>query len=97
MQEIEIVWTLQAKASLREIYEFYKAKSPQGALNVKNDLLHSPKTIRFARQYQVDDINPKYRRIVVRHYKVLYREEANTINIIDIVSTLQSPDKLELL
>jgi len=64
---------------------------------VKNDLLGSPKTIGFAKQYQVDDINPKYRRIVVRDFKVLYKEANNRIAIIDIVSCRQSPDLLEQL
>jgi len=62
MEKRVIIWTLQAKASLKSIYDYYKGKTPQGAVNVKNDLLQSPKTIAFSKQYQVDDINPKYRR-----------------------------------
>ncbi len=90
----KIVWTLQAKESLKSIYDYYKNKSPQGAKNVRNDLLQSPKTIAFSRQYQVDEINPKYRRIVVRDFKVIYKESAKKIEIIDIISTKQSPSKL---
>lgn len=71
MEERTIVWTLQAKESLKSIYDYYREKSPKGARNVKNDLLQSPKTILYARQYQVDEINPKYRRIIVRDFKVL--------------------------
>lgn len=93
-QKIHIEWTRQAKESLRAIYDFYKEKSPQGARNVKNDLLMSPKTIGFAKQYQVDDINPKYRRIVVRDFKVIYRESDQGIVVIDIVSSRQSPEIL---
>lgn len=59
------------KESLKDIYDFYKEKSPGRALNVKNDLVRSPKTIGFAKQNQEDDINPKYRRIVVRDFKGL--------------------------
>jgi len=73
MTKLKIVWTKQAKTALRKIYEYYKEKSLQGAYNVKSDLLQSPKTILFSKQYQIDDINPKYRRIVVRGYKVLYK------------------------
>jgi len=47
MGKSNIVWTLQAKESLRTIYDYYKERSPQGAKNVKNDLLRSPKTIAF--------------------------------------------------
>lgn len=95
MAKLKIIWTHQARASLKSIYDYYKEKSLQGAKNVKSDLLQSPKTIHFARQYQVDDINPKYRRIIVRDYKVLYKEKRGGIQIVDIVSTKQSPEVLE--
>ena len=94
MGKTGIVWTRQAKESLKSIYNYYKDKSPKGSKNVKDDLLRSPKTIVFAKQYQVDEINPKYRRIIVRDFKVLYKETANKIVIIDIISTRQSPSKL---
>ena len=95
MTKPKIVWTKQAKEALKSIYDYYKSKSLQGERNVKSDLLKSPKTIQFSKQYQVDDINPKYRKIVVRHYKVLYKEENGVIQIVDIVSAIQSPDVLE--
>jgi addiction module RelE/StbE family toxin len=96
MTEFKIVWTDQAKAELKKIYDFYKHKSPQGAKNVISDLMQSPKTIYFSKQYQVDDINPKYRRIVVRgDYKVLYKEEKGVIKVMDIVATRQSPEVLK--
>ncbi|HTO15346.1 MAG TPA: type II toxin-antitoxin system RelE/ParE family toxin [Edaphocola sp.] len=96
MNIYKIIWTFQAKQDLKSIYEFWKKKSIQGANNVRADILKSPKTIYFAKQYQVDEINPNYRRMVVRkYYKVLYREKKNTIYIIGIVSTHQSPDVLK--
>lgn len=96
-KELKIIWTIQAKKSLKSIYDYYKEKSLQGSKNVKNDLLQSPKTIYYSRQYQVDEINPKYRRIIVRDFKVLYKENANRIEIIDIISTRQSPSILKKL
>ena len=96
MQNYMIIWTTQAKQDLKSIYEYWRKKSVQGANNVRSDILKSPKTIYYAKQYQVDDINPKYRRIVVRtFYKVLYRERDNTIYIMGVVSTHQSPDVLK--
>jgi len=80
---------------LKLIYDYYKVHSVQGAKNVKSDLLNSPKKIFFSKQYQVDEINPKYRRIVVRDYKILYKENEETVWIMDIVSTRQSPDILK--
>ena len=96
MGNIKIFCTTQAKKDLKNIYEFWKKKSVQGAKNVRSDILKSPKTIYYAKQYQIDDINPNYRRIVVRtHYKVLYREIKNSIYIMGIISTHQSPDVLK--
>ncbi|MBT3423269.1 MAG: type II toxin-antitoxin system RelE/ParE family toxin [Bacteroidetes bacterium] len=89
------IWTKQAKNALKSIYDYYKDKSLQGAKNVTTELLESPKTIRFAKQYQLDNINPKYRRIIIRDYKVLYREAKESIYIVDIVNTKQSPEVLK--
>ncbi|MEL6560941.1 MAG: type II toxin-antitoxin system RelE/ParE family toxin [Bacteroidota bacterium] len=94
MNEIKIIWTNQAKDALKGIYEYYSKFSINSAKNVKSDLLKSPKKIYFSKQYQIDDINPKYRRIVVRDFKILYKEDPSTIWIMDIVSTKQSPDIL---
>ncbi|MBW6478917.1 MAG: hypothetical protein K0B37_05760 [Bacteroidales bacterium] len=88
MRNIKIFRTTQAKNDLKTIYEFWKKKSVQGAKNVRSDILKSPETIYYAKQYQIDDINPNYRRIVVRtNYKVLYREIKNSIYIMGIIST----------
>jgi addiction module RelE/StbE family toxin len=95
MESIKIIWTKQAVQELKRIYNYYKKKSLQSAKNVKSDLLQSPKKIHFSKQYQLDDINPNYRRIVVRDYKILYKEKDNVIQIIDVISTLQSPEKLK--
>ena len=45
MAKLKVIWTNQAKAALKHIYDYYKGKSAQGAKNVKSDLLKSPKTI----------------------------------------------------
>ena len=96
MGHFKIIWTNQAKTELKKIYDYYKEKSPQGAKRVQDDLLQSPKMIYFAKQYQLDEINPRYRRIIVRgDYKVLYKEEAGVIKVIDIVSVRQSPEVLQ--
>jgi plasmid stabilization system protein ParE len=56
VKPLRIIWSTQAKESLSEIYQFYLTKSLQGAQNVRKDLLESPKSMRFAKQYQVDEI-----------------------------------------
>lgn len=92
MSHYEIIWTSQAKQDLKSIYEYWKKKSDSGAVNVRSDILKSPKTIQFAKQYQIDDVNQNYRRIVVRsYYKVLYKESKNVIYVMGVISSRQSP------
>jgi addiction module RelE/StbE family toxin len=95
MSKPKIIWSKQAKESLKDIYNFHKEKSLQGAKNVRSDLINAPRKIVYARQYQIDEINPKYRRIVVRDYKLLYKESGNIIMVMDIVGTRQSPELLK--
>ena len=95
MPVLKLIWSKQAKDSLKAIFDFYKEKSIQGAANVRTDLLQAPKKIIFAKQYQKDDINPKYFRIIVRHYKILYLQDGNRVLIVDIISTRQAPEILE--
>lgn len=96
MAKLKTVWTDRAKAQLKHIYDYlkYEKKTPQGAANVKNDLIRASKEVIFAEQYQKDDINPNYRRIVVRHYKLIYKEEKGKIIILRVFDTLQSPQRL---
>lgn len=96
MSHYKIIWTSQAKQDLKDIYEYWKKKSLQGARNIRSDILKSPKSIYYANQYQVDEINPKYRRIIVRtHYKVLYIEKNNVIYVVGLIGAKQSPEILE--
>ena len=56
MSDYNIIWTTQAKQDLKAIYTYWHIKTAQGAINLRSELLNSPKTIYFAKQYQLDDI-----------------------------------------
>ena len=96
--QITIVWDTHAKADLKLIYDFIKLKSPQGAKNVINDILSETKNIKFAQQYQVDEIlGEPYRRIVVRNYKIIYKVHSDIeIRILQIFDTRQNPIRLKV-
>lgn len=69
-------------------------KSLQVAQNVKNDILKATRELHFVEQYQRDEIEPEYRRIIVRDYKLLYKEEKEgTVFIARIFSTKQNSGK----
>ncbi|AXB57447.1 type II toxin-antitoxin system RelE/ParE family toxin [Flavobacterium fluviale] len=84
---IKVVWTYTAKNQLQTIFNYYKEKSIQGANNIKNEILNSTKNIHFIDQYQKDEIESQYRRIIVRDYKILYFVEDEVIYISKIFST----------
>ena len=93
--KLKIVWSKTAKAELKSIYNywFYKRKARQGAKNIRADILKASRKITFTNQFQQDEIEPTYRRIIVRDYKLLYKEISGKIVILKIFGTKQKPDK----
>ena len=91
METLKIIWTNKAKLQLKELYKFYKKKSPQSAKNIKNDILKATKELVFSKQHQADEIEPSFRRIIVSHYKIIYKVDATTIAILRIFDTRQNP------
>jgi plasmid stabilization system protein ParE len=65
---------------------------------VINDILSETKNIKFAQQYQVDEIlGEPYRRIVVRNYKIIYKVHSDIeIRILQIFDTRQNPIRLKV-
>lgn len=93
----KVEWTDTAKTALKNVFYFHAKYSEQSAENIVNDIIDTADAIVFAHQYQVDDINPNYRRMVVRDYKVLYKVHRKTVSIMNVVSTKDNPKKLEKL
>lgn len=93
MSSLKIIWTNTAKDQLKTIFYYYSEKSTQSASNVKKEILKTTKEIYFAEQYQKDEIEPEFRRIIVRHYKILYKEYQGIIFIARIFDTRQDPNK----
>jgi len=93
------IWTETAKAQLRSIHDYlkYDKHTPQGAANVKKDLLNAVKTISFEEQYQKDEFQTEYRRIIVRQYKIIYKVENDTVYVMRIFRTTNNPNKQEYL
>lgn len=91
MSTLKVIWANKSKEQLKAVYEYYKVGSPQGAINVKNDILKTGRELVFAKQYQQDEIEPELRRIIVRHYKLIYTIEEDTIWILRIFDTRKNP------
>lgn len=94
---IKIEWTDTAKIALKSVFDFHVANSERSAHNIVDKIIKTADAIVFSKQYQIDDINPNYRRMISGHYKILYKENGNTISIMNIVSTKANPNTLKKL
>tara|TARA_R110002072_G_scaffold72354_1_gene172987 strand:+ start:7315 stop:7587 length:273 start_codon:yes stop_codon:yes gene_type:complete len=83
----KIVWTRQARESLTSILEYRYSEIPSAYKIVRTDIIQASKNIVFSKQFQKDDVFPQYRRIIVRDYKILYKEENSVIYILNVVCT----------
>ncbi len=65
----KVIWSHKAKAQLNKIHDYFKfkKKTPQGAANIKRNILADNRSITLVEQYQKDEIDPEYRMIIVRH------------------------------
>ena len=88
---VKVVWTRQARESLTNILDYRYKDIPDARKIVRKDIISASKEIVFVKQFQQDDIYPQYRRIVVRDYKVLYKEDINYVYIMNVVCTNAQP------
>ena len=95
---IKIVWLPEAKEDLKYIRSrvFRKTKSKVNTDNVINDIIIASKSIHFVDQYQYDEfLKEPYRRIVVKHFKIIYKAVNNSeIRIFEVFDTYQNPSRL---
>ena len=92
MNRLKVIWTNKSKEQLKAIFNYYKVLTPQGAKSVKDDILKAGRELVFVKQYQQDEIEPEFRRIIVRHYKLIYSIEEDTIWILRIFDTRKNPE-----
>lgn len=94
MNNFNILWTKESEKDIDAIYDFYFEKSPKYALEIIAEIIFETEKLVFSEQYQLDDINPNYRRIIVGHYKILYRICENLIVIFSVFDCRSNPKKL---
>ena len=93
MNQLKKVWTVTAKLQLKAIYQYHRLNSLQSANLLKSEILQATKEIYFVEQYQQDEIEPEFRRIFIRNYKILYFVGNETIIIARIFNSNQNPAK----
>ncbi|MBC9795862.1 type II toxin-antitoxin system RelE/ParE family toxin [Sinomicrobium weinanense] len=83
----QVVWTRQARESLNAILDYRYKDIPTARRIVRKDIIGASKEIVFAEQYQRDEIFQEYRRIIVRDYKILYKEQKGVVYILNVICT----------
>lgn len=92
-KKITIFWSKRAANSLEKIFNYYFDLSELSAERIRKGILKTVSSLHFVEQYQVDEINPEYRRMIIRHYKIIYKVKKHQIFIINIFDNRQHPLK----
>ncbi|MGS2762762.1 type II toxin-antitoxin system RelE/ParE family toxin [Sinomicrobium sp. M5D2P9] len=90
----QVVWTRQARESLNAILDYRYKDIPTARRIVRKDIIGSSKEIVFVEQYQRDEIFQEYRRIIVRDYKILYKEQKGVVYILNVICTKADSETL---
>lgn len=93
-----VVWSLEAKKSLSEIYNYIFEDSPQNAEKMLNKIIDLAESLQDERyDYAIDPIinKEKFRHISIWTYKIIYERTTNKVLILDIFNGKQNPDKLK--
>ena len=98
---MKLVYTEQALIGLEEALEFIAPKvSYEKLIEIRDKILDTTDTLLeqpFAgqREYLLEHLGLGHRRLVERHYKIIYRVEDEYIYITDIFDSRQDPVKMK--
>ena len=98
---MKLVYTEQALFSLEEALNFIAPKvSPEKLNDIRDEILDAADTL-LLQPFQGQEepylelLNLGHRRLIVSHYKIIYRVVEEYIYITDIFDSRQDPDKMK--
>ena len=97
-----VIMPSDAKASLRDIIEYIKKRSPLAAEKVRKGLLKKVKGLadfpeRFSKEEYLSGKDGNYRSVSVWHYKIIYKIEVDRVVILRFMHTSRSPEEIKKL
>lgn len=98
---MKLIYTEQALTSLEEVLEFISSEVTQKKLfEIRNRILDKADTLLLhpnqgQKEPCLEHLNLDHRRIIVSHYKIVYRVVGESIYITDIFDSRQDPDKIK--
>ncbi|WP_162344327.1 type II toxin-antitoxin system RelE/ParE family toxin [Cyclobacterium salsum] len=102
MNSYTVIWSEFAEKQVQAIYEYYYFKaSPDIATNLVRSIVHTADPLTQnpymgQREEALRRLEKKYRYLVFKNYKLIYRveEETLSIKILDVFDTRLSPIKI---
>lgn len=96
----KIIWSAYAIEDLQDVFNFYfytieneaTARKMIDGIQATTDKLINTIIV----HQQELDLNPEHRRIIYKHYKIIYEIEHKDIHILRIFDTRQDPRKLKV-
>lgn len=98
---MKLIYTNQALQSLKELLEFIVDESNIGqAQKVRDQILSKVDRLQDhphmgQKEIYLEHLGLAHRRIVVSHYKIIYRIKGHALYITDIFDTRQDPSKMK--
>lgn len=98
---MKLVYTEQALFSLEEALNFIAPKvSPEKLEDIRDEILDAADTLilqplQGQEESYLEHLNLGHRRLIVSHYKIIYRVVEEYIYITDIFDSIQNPDKMK--
>ena len=98
---MKLVYTEQALVSLEEALEFIAPNvSQKKLLEIRDQILDKADTLllhplKGQKEPLLEQLGLEHRRLIVSHYKIIYRVAGELIYITDIFDSRQDPDKMK--
>jgi len=98
---MKLIYTEQALVSLEEALNFITPKVSYNKLNeIKGNILDAADTLilqplQGQKEPFLEHLGLEHRRLIVSHYKIIYRVIEEYIYITDIFDSRQDPDKMK--
>jgi len=98
---MKLLYTEQALISLNEALDFIASKvTPIKLLEIRNRILDTADSLlqqplKGRKEPRLEHLRLNHRRLVVGHYKIIYRIVGDCIYITDIFDSRQRPDKMK--
>ena len=98
MNKRRVIWSHQAKLSLKAHYEYIKQDSVSAARRVKAEIINASKELAsYSEKYQLDEFYPNnpgnIRRFFRWSYRIIYQVNEREIAILNVVHSSQEPAK----